>query len=523
MPEARTLDVLLHDVATVAPRRPAVHYRGETISYGELWREVAAAAHGLRAAGVRPGDRVAVLFPNCPEWLVATFGALTAGAVVVPLNTWYKERELEWTLRHCGVSTLLTVDRFLRSDYAEMLPRLLATLPELRTLVVAGADVAGSIRWPDLLATTGTRFSSSPDAAAGATRPRDRAFILYTSGSTAEPKGVVLLHGHLVESGYEIGARRLVTSDDVIWLGSPLFYGLGAANALPVALAHGASLVLDDTFDAGRAVAAMARHGATVYYGTGNMTQAILEHPSFDARKLASVTKGTAGLSAEYKRLAIVGLGLSLATPGYGLTESYGHALVGRPDDPLEIKLHTDGEPLPGVELRIVDPETDLPVPRGQTGRVLLRGRIAPAYHADPGEASAAFRVDGLFDTQDVGRLDDGGRFVFMGRLKDVIKSGGVNVSPIEVEQVLAEHPQVRDAHVVGVTDPALGELIVAFVDTRVPVGEDEIREFVRERAASFKVPTRVLVRAESQIPRLASGKVARQLLVEQARLELGI
>jgi fatty-acyl-CoA synthase len=482
---------------------------------------------------VRRGDRVAILFGNQPEWLAAAFGALSLGAVVVPLNTWSKGAELEWTLRHCGVSALITVDRFLRQDYAglmeEIVPELgqgggelrSARLPALRSVVVAGRALRGATGWEELLRAGRLGGREELATAAAAVEPGDGAFILYTSGSTGAPKGVVLRHGSVVESGFEIGARRLVGNEDVVWLGSPLFYGLGATNALPVAITHGAALILDDSFDAGRAIAAIERHRASVYYGTGNITQAILDHPSFDRAKVGSLEKGNAGIAPEYKRLAIAELGVSLATQAYGLTESHGHATGGRPEDPLEVKLRTDGEPLPGVEILVVDPDSYSPLEQGETGRVLLRGHIASGYYGDPEEASA-FRADGWFDTGDLGQLDAENRFTFRGRLKEVIKTGGINVSPVEVEQLINTHPGVRDAHIIGIDHPSRGEVIVAVVDARRPLGEEEIREFVAEQAASFKVPHHVLFRSEDQLPRLATGKISKPLLAAQAREELG-
>jgi fatty-acyl-CoA synthase len=532
-PRARTLGGVLTEVATRAPQRPAIHHLGETLTYAELAGEASAAARGLLELGVRRGDRVAILFGNQPEWLIAAFGALSLGAVVVPLNTWSKGAELEWTLRHCGVSALITVDRFLRQDYARLLEEIVpelgrdagelrsARLPALRSVVVAGRAPRGATGWEELLEAGRRRGGEELDAAAAAVAPEDDAFILYTSGSTGAPKGVRLRHRSIVESGFNVGARRLVGGEDVVWLGSPLFYGLGATNALPVAITHGAALILDQSFDAGRAIAAIERHRASVYYGTGNMTQAILDHPSFDPAKVVSLEKGNAGISPEYKRLAIAELGVSLATPAYGLTESHGHATGGRPEDPLEVKLRTDGEPLPGVEIEIVDPGSYAPLGPGETGRVLLRGQIASGYYGDPEEASA-FCADGWFDTGDLGRLDAEYRFTFRGRLKEVIKTGGINVSPVEVEQLINTHPDVRDAHIVGIEHPSRGEVIVAVVDARRPLGQEEIREFVAEQAASFKVPRHVLFRSEGQLPRLASGKISKPLLAAQAREELG-
>lgn len=527
-----TLPDLVRARARQHPQAPvAFHPRGD-LSYGDLDRAASSVAHGLLDLGVRPGDRVGVLFANQPEWLAATLGGLYVGALVVPINTWYKEVELAWTLRHCGISVLLCTDALNKTSFAELLTRVvpeLAThrrdrwsssrLPDLRAVVMTGAAPPGAIPWD-----TFVRSAPSSEDRLRAVAPsgRDGAFVLYTSGSTAHPKGVVLNHGPLVANGAAIGARRLIEGSDRIWLGAPLFYGLGATNALPVALGHGASLVLQDSFDAGRALADIRRLRPSVYYGTGNMTQALLEHPDFSRAGVASLERGTAGLSRHYRRMAIVDLGVEGATPAYGLTETYGHVTGGHPDDPLEVKLGTDGALLPGHELVIRDPQTAEEITDGRVGAIFLRGKVFAGYLDDPGETAKTVDADGWFDTGDLGRLDDRGNLVFEARVKDVIKSGGISISPGEVEGIIALHPDVADVIVLGAPNERKGQIVVAVVVSTADPTEQEIRQFVRGRAASFKAPERVLVRSPDQVPRLASGKVAKQTLLAQVQRELG-
>lgn len=523
IPAARTLAGVLDEVAAVQPQQAAVFYRGTEISYAELRTDARRAANALLALGVRRGDRVGLLLGNQPEWLVVCFAAAYVGATLVPLNTWYKRDEIAWTLRHARVSVLVAAASYLRQDYRALLAGIAGEVPDLRALAFVGAPAPGALSWSDLLRSGSSVSEEVLAAAAAAVSPEDHAFVLYTSGSTAQPKGVLLRHRGVIENCYEIGARRLLTSQDRVWLGSPLFYGLGATNALPAALTHGAALVLQDHFEAGLAIAAIAASQATVWYGTGNMARAILDHPSYSRRKLATLEKGNAGTAAEYKRLTLVEMGISLATPAYGLTESYGQCTGGLPDDPLEVKLHTNGRPLPGFRLSIVDPRTREPLPVGETGLVLLRGHTTDGYLDNPAETAKALLPDGAFDTGDLGHLDSEGRFVFHSRLKEVIKSGGISVSPVEVEQLLAAHPDVADAYVVGVPHPDRGELVVAFVVARSPLSESGLRDYVKERAASFKVPHHILFRSEAQLPRLAGGKVAKHRLQEAALAELGM
>jgi fatty-acyl-CoA synthase len=493
------------------------------------------AANSLLALGVRPGDRIAVLFGNDPHWIVLALACSLVGATCVPINTWYKQSELGWLLQHSRISVLISMASFLKTDYRklimEVIPELagatsttlqLDRFPALRSVVIMGGTVPGAISYKDFLAAGRRASDHDVTDVAEAVDPDAPAYILYTSGSTAEPKGVLLNHRGVVQNGFDMGERRAVECDDRVWLGSPLFYGLGATNALPATFTRGAALVVHDWFDAERAITAIEKTCATVYYGTGNMTRAIIDAPGFSLARTGSLSKGNAGTLAEYKRLTLIEMGIKGAVPAYGLTESYGNVTVGRPDDPIEAKLRTNGTVLPGMEMRIVDPETGRDMPQGKTGLVLIRGYTTPGYLDNPEETAKALISDGFFNTGDLGFLDSDGRFVFNSRLKDVLKTGGINVSPLEIEQLLAGHPYVRDAHVVGVSDPIKGDRIVAFVDAIQPLDEDELRAYVRDRAASFKVPHHVFFRTEEHLPRLASGKVAKYKLMEEAYSELG-
>lgn len=520
-PAGKTLAAVVAETAHARPAAPAIFYEDRCVSYGELYARAVAAAKGLLGLGVKRGDRIGVVLGNEPDFVVMDLAAGLAGAGFVPLNTWYKAGELKWTAAHCGLSVIVAARRFLKTDYGEVLEALRPELPELRHLVFTSDPIAGALSWSDFIA-AGEGVGAETLAAAHAD-PEATALVLYTSGSTAEPKGVRLAHRGVVENGFELGQRREIGPEDRVWIASPLFYALGATNALPAALTAGASIVLQGAFEAGRAIETVRRTEATVYYGTGNMTRAILDHPDYAQRKIGSLVKGNAGTMTEYKRMTLLELGIRRAVPAYGLTETYGNATVGLADDPVEVKLATDGLPVPGMEMVIVDPDTGARLPQGAIGLVLVRGHTTPGYLNNPVETQKVLRPDGFFDTGDLGSFDGDGRFIFHARLKEVIKSGGINISPMEVEQLIAAHPDVRDAFVVGVADPVLGERIVAFVDAAHPVSEASLKSYVRETAASFKTPHHIFFRTEGQLPRLASGKVAKHTLAAEARRELGL
>jgi len=301
-----------------------------------------------------------------------------------------------------------------------------------------------------------------------------------------------------------------------------LFYGMGAVNAMPAIYTHGGCIVLLESFDPGHALELVERERCTVYYGFGHIARALANHPDAGRRDLSTFKKGLIGLSMEDKRMTIETLGVSGGCSMYGLTESYGNCCVTDANDPVEVKLHTQGYPLPGWEFKITDPETGQPLPRGTVGMVCIKGYTTIGYYKNEAETAQSFDADGFFITGDLGTIDADGRFRFHSRLKEMIKTGGINVSPLEVEQIIDRHPNVRQVHVVGVPDPDRGELIVAFIEPGGgPLTEEGVRAFVKEQAASFKVPHRVLFREDGQLPRVASGKVPKYRLREEAVREL--
>lgn len=536
MPESRTLGGLLEELARRYPERPAIVFEGATYSFRDFDERASRLAKGLLALGVKRGDKVALLASNRPEWLWICFAAARIGAVLSPLNTWYKRNELDYALAHSEARVLVTMDRFLGQDYRADLSALIPELergrdsrlrsgryPSLETVVFLGdAGGPGALSLGDLEALGEAVPDTQLREAVDAVRPEDVCYILYTSGSTADPKGVMLQHRGTIENCFNIGERQHLTHEDRLWLVTPLFWGLATVNAMPAIYTHGGCVVLQEYFDAGHALELLERERCTVYYGLGHMTKALVDHPSFARRDLSALKKGVTGFSPEDKRLTIETLGVRRCCSVYGLTESYGNCSLTDADDPLEVVLHTQGHPLPGWEFKVVDPETGRRLPSGERGLLCVKGYTTLGYYKNEAETAKAFDAEGFFITGDLGLIDEDGRFRFHSRLKEMIKAGGINVSPQEVEQILARHPRIRQAHVVGVPDPVRGELIVAFVE---PSGglltEEEVRAFVKGQAAGFKVPRHVFFRADAELPRVASGKVPKYRLREEAAREL--
>ena len=523
-PASRTLGGLLGELAAARPDAEAVVFRDQRLTRAALAAAVDAFARALLAAGVGHGDRVAVLLPNRPEWIVAALGAARIGAIATAVSTFSTPRELLWTLEHSGASVLVTVEafrgrRFLGPlhdacpELARSAPGRLrsARLPRLRAVVCLdrpGGD--GVFDLYGFVASGAGVDGGALDAAARAVDPRDVCYVLYTSGSTADPKGVMLAHAGVLANGYDIGARQHLTAADRLWLSVPLFWSFGSANALPAILTHGGCVVLQEAFEPGEALELLERERCSVYYGMANMARAMLEHPDRRRRRLDAMRTGlTIGLPEDVQ-MTIEAVAARELCNVYGSTETYGNCAVTDAHDPLDVRLHTQGRPLPGMEIRAVHPESRAALPPGEAGELCVRGHVTPGYYGAPELDAAAFDASGAFLTGDLGLIDGDGRVRFRGRLKEIIKTGGVNVAPLEVEQVLLQHPDVKQAHVVGVPDRERDEIVAAAVELRPGATADAaaLVAFCRERLASYKVPVRLAFRGADALPRTPTGKI---------------
>lgn len=523
MPRSRTLPDLLDEMAARYRDREAVVGGNERLTYAEYRTRARRLAKGLHRLGVRRGDKVALLMDNRTEWLLTDFAVQLLGATLVAVSTWSRPRELEYVLRHSDASTLVTVDRFRGQNYLAMLDEIgCDRLPGLRRVVALGGR--GKDVTPfDELSKLGERVTDAIiDACQCAVTPDDVAYILYTSGTTSTPKGVQLQHRGLIENMFSIGERQHLTPDDRMWMGISLFWGFACENALLAVMTHGGSIVLQAEFDAGEALALIERERCTVYYGTPNIALALWEHPDRARRDLSSLRTGAAIGSPQAMQM-VMDLGAREICNVYGLTECYGNCTVTDAHDPVEVRLHTVGRPLPGMALRIVDPATRRPLPPGEVGEILIRGYMTPGYYKDVEKNAAAFDGDGWFVSGDLGLIDEDGRLRFRGRIKEMVKTGGINVAPVEVEEILLTHPAVEQVYVVGVPDPRKEEVLAAVVVLREgrQTSSDELRAFCRASLAAFKVPQHVRLAKRAELPVTATGKVQKVKLQETLAAEL--
>ncbi|MFT5392579.1 MAG: fatty-acyl-CoA synthase [Gammaproteobacteria bacterium] len=519
MPTARTAAGLLAQMAQRFPDQEAFVDHKSRYTYAQ-WRSGSRQlAKGLYAIGVRPGDHVAILAGNVAEWLLVDFAIASLGATMVPINTWATPRELSYLFAHSQATCLVHADKYLGTDYVEVFAQMQTSglWPEkLNTRVCIGKPCEGAVSF-EALYTLGEPVDDAViDACERAVKATDVACLLYTSGSTAVPKGVPLQHGSLIENMWNIGARQRLNRDDRLWLAVSLFWSFGCVNALFAMLTHGVCIVLQALFDPAQALRLIERERCTVFYGTPNMTLALLEHPERERYDLSSLRTGLTIGTPDQVRMAIE-LGVRDVCNVYGLTETYGNAAVTDAHAPVEQRIACQGEPLPGNELIIVDPQSGRVLAAGEVGEIRVRGYVTPNYFNDPHKNAESFDADGFFLTGDLGFLDNDGCVHFRGRCKEMIKTGGINVAPAEVEESLAAFDGVAQAYVVGLPDSERDELVAAVLvlDEGAHIDVDELKAYCRERLAAYKVPRRFRIATDAELPLTSTRKLQKMRLPE--------
>jgi long-chain acyl-CoA synthetase len=469
------------------------------LSYRALDTASARLAGLLAQRGVSAGDRVGLMLPNVPEFAIVYFGLLRAGAVVVPMNPLLKEREVAFYLGDSGARMVFAWHGCAEEAEAG------AREPGAECLFVVPGE------FPRLLSDCDPAFEVEDRAA------DDTAVILYTSGTTGTPKGAELTHANLTSNVAAVVALHSFADTDVLLGALPLFHSFGQTCSMNAAVASGATLSLIPRFDAERALEIIERDGVTVFQGVPTMYSALLHHPrrdEFDASTLRECVSGGASLPGELLRGFEQAFACKLLE-GYGLSETSPVASSNRPD--RERRPGSVGMPIDGVEMRILDAE-GAEVAVGSRGEIVIRGpNVMKGYWGRP-DATAEVIRDGWFHTGDVGVMDEDGYFFIVDRLKDMIIRGGYNVYPREIEEVLYEHPAVREVAVVGVPHPELGEEVAAAVALKdgVAADEAELREFVKARVAPYKYPRRISFFRD--LPKGPSGKIVkREIKLEAA------
>lgn len=518
---ALTLGQMLDEAAARDPAHEAIVFRDERVSYGQLKARADAFALGLIALGLERGDHVVLWMPNRVEWNVAHLGIAKAGCVTVTCNSRYKALEVEYVLRQSDAKALIFADRFDAAgvDYLELLREICpvvdapsSRLPALRHVIVLGSTVpAGCRSWAEVEA-LGQESDPRALERIGVT-PKDPAAMLYTSGTTGEPKGCLLSHGNVYYKCRVYTALHEWTARDRYFVPVPYFHIFGCMGGTAANCLVGSTQVVMDVFEPAEAMRLIEAERVTVFSGVPTMFITILNHPHFgryDLRSLRTGSIGAAPVPVEIMRRILdgkAGLGMD-ALVVYGLTEATGGTHWTRPGDPLEKRVATVGLPTPEIEDRVVDPVTGAPVGPGVEGEVCVKGpTMMMGYYKKP-EATADKLREGWLHTGDMGVKDSEGYLKITGRLTDMIIVGGFNTYPAEIENFFLRHPKVLDVSIVGVPDPIMGEAVMAFVIPKAgeSLTAEEIAAFARGKIANFKVPKYVEI--VDSFPLTGSGKV---------------
>jgi fatty-acyl-CoA synthase len=514
--------------ATRWAEREALVFAGRRWRFGELATAVDAAAKGFMALGIAPGERVGLWAVNSPTWMVAMFALAKIGAIFVPINSRLRTTDVAYILGQSESCAVLINARSGPVDYLAMVREMgadAAELPHLRhTVLLDEAAQPGTIGWPELHEQGRAISDAALAERAAAVDPDGLLYIMYTSGTTGFPKGAMHTH-NVVRNVVDQCNRMAVTFNDVLLTNMPLFHVLAYFEGPLLSMVSGARQVLMEGFEPEESLDLIAQESVTMFHGFDFNFKALLAAQARKPRDMSSLRMGICGAGmASSTEVAYQANEVFMPTvSGFGMTEIGIGAALGTLTDTPEQRCETSGYPLPGYEFRIVDPATDAPLPAGTEGEIQLRGyMVTQGYYKKPEETERAFAPGRWLRTGDMGYLRPDGYVRLLGRYKDMIKVGGENVDPLEVENFLLSHPAVQQVAVVSAPDEKLTEVGVAFVvpEPGHTLTAADVDRFCRGKLAGFKIP-RHLVLVES-FPFTGSGKVQKFKLREQALAALG-
>ena len=522
---------------------------GERYTYAAFRDAVERVARGLMALGIQRGHHVGIWATNYSEWVLTQFATAKIGAVMVNVNPAYRTHELAYVLEQSEANALILIGRFRNSDYAAMVSEVVPELkdsipgelrssefPHLRNVICIpahgdGADApppAGMWSWDEMVAKHSEVSPQQLAARQAECRPDDPINIQYTSGTTGNPKGAMLTHHNLVSNGLYVGDAIELTENDRLCVPVPFYHCFGCVMGNLGCITHGSAIIIaSEHFDPLKTLQALEQERCTALYGVPTMFIGQLDHPEFDSFDVSSLRTGIMAGSPcpiEVMRQVIDRMGAHQMTIAYGQTEHSPVITQTLVSDSIERRVSTVGAVLPGVEARIVDPESGEIQGPGIQGELQARSSmVMRGYYNMPEATAAAIDDEGWLHTGDLAEVDEDGYYKITGRLKDMIIRGGENVYPREIEEFLYTHPKISDVQVIGVPDERFGEEVMAWVMLRP--GEtaeaEEIREFCRGRIAHFKIPRYVKVTEE--FPMTVTGKIQKFRMREMAVEELGL
>ncbi|WP_410613783.1 AMP-binding protein [Amycolatopsis sp. lyj-109] len=497
---------------------------GKRWTYRELAAEVSALALGLVAQGIGKGDRVGIWSPNRAEWTFFQYATAKIGAILVNINPAYRAHELEYVLNQAGIRLLAASDKFKTSDYPAMAEEVREKCAALEQVVILGGE-----GWQALLdAGRGGDPAQLAHLQAGLSAD-DPINIQYTSGTTGFPKGATLSHHNILNNGYFVGELCHYTEQDKVCIPVPFYHCFGMVMGNLACTSHGACMVIPaPAFDPRATLEAVAAERCTSLYGVPTMFIAELNHPDFGEFDLSSLRTGIMAGSpcpVEVMKQVIDRMGMAEVSICYGMTETSPVSTQTRSDDSVERRVSTVGRVGPHLEVKVVDAETGLTVPRGEPGELCTRGySVMLGYWEQPDKTAEAIDAARWMHTGDLAVMDADGYLNITGRIKDMVIRGGENLYPREIEEFLYTHPDILDAQVIGVPDAKYGEELMAWVRMREgaePLTAEKVREFCGGKLAHYKIPRYVHVVEE--FPMTVTGKVRKIEMREQSISLLGL
>jgi fatty-acyl-CoA synthase len=495
---------------------------GRRWTYGELNAAVDTVARGLLHQGIRKGDRVGIWSPNCAEWVLVQYATAKIGSILVNLNPAYRTHEIAYALQQSGVKLLVSATSFKSSDYVGMVDEVRPDCPALNQVVYIGTE-----DW-DALVAAGVQVSERDLAAQQALLAFDDPInIQYTSGTTGFPKGATLSHHNILNNGYFVAEILGYTEEDRVCLPVPFYHCFGMVMGNLGATTHGSTIVIPAPgFDPAATLKAVEAERCTSLYGVPTMFIAELGLPDFASYDLSSLRTGImagAPCPVEVMKRVVDEMHMAEVTICYGMTETSPVSTQTRRDDDLERRVSTVGRAMPHIEIKVVDPVTGLPVPRGVAGELCTRGySVMLGYWEQPDKTAEAVK-HGWMHTGDLATMDDDGYLNVVGRIKDMVIRGGENIYPREIEEFLYTHPDIADVQVIGVPDEKYGEELMAWIRLREgaePLTAEDVQAFCQGRLAHFKIPK--YVRVVESFPMTVTGKVRKVEMREQAIELLG-
>ncbi len=486
-------------------------------SYSELEIARIESAKAFIAAGIAKGDRIAIWAPNIHEWILAALGLQTIGAVLVPINTRMKGAEAGYVLRMSGAKMLVTVSGFLGFDYPAMLKD--ENLPAIIKTIVMRGDSTGRISWAEFLEQASCINDDTLAMCTAQVAPEDLSDLIFTSGTTGNPKGVMTSHAQNIKV-FEVWSELVgLNKDDRYLIVNPFFHSFGYKAGWLAALIRGATILPHAVFDAAQVMARVGKERVTVLPGPPTLYQTILAHPergNYDLSCLRLAVTGAAAIPVSLIHKMRDELHFDTVLTAYGLTESCGVVTMCRVGDDAEIIATTSGRAIPDVEVRCVNEDNE-EVARGSAGEIVVRGyNVMSGYFEDEEETKKAIDNAGWLHTGDVGVMDEQGNIRITDRIKDMFIVGGFNCYPAEIENLLATHESIAQSAVIGIPDDRMGEVAMAFIVRRADknLTEEEIVAWCREKMSNYKVPR--TVRFIDALPLNATGKVQKFVLRDQ-------